>query len=261
MPGVQSSLPAGRTNLAAAALVAGGAGTIWQNISGGGPIVFTDSDGDTFRRPVGMDSSRITSAAQPHRIIGDGDAKPHTGVDMSTSNQIVAIYAVADGTVGRAGVLDTGCGNGVTISHRGKKMGRYRLNYTVYCHLSSINVAPGEPVSAGDIIGMSGGGKDDPNPGTSTGRHLHFALRVSDESGSSVSNTVMEPYGEFFGLVANDLLDDGEIEFEEEEVEVALPDPDEIANGDSVPGSELEGSDTEGEKEEDEERFSGLGSF
>ena len=257
MPGVQSSLPAGRTNLASAALVAVGAGTIWQNISGGGPITFTDVEGDTFRRPVGMESTRITSAAQPHRIIGDGDAKPHTGVDMSTSNQIVAIYAVADGKVGRAGVLDSGCGNGVTISHGGQKMGRYKLNYTVYCHLSRIDVTPGEPVSAGDIIGMSGGGKDDPGAGTSTGRHLHFALRTSDESGGAVSNTIMDPYGEFFGLVASDLVDDVEIEDDDAEITLDPVSPEEIEVGEEVGEIEIE---VEEEEEKEEERFSSMGS-
>lgn len=39
-------------------------------------------------------------------------------------------------------------------------------------HLSSIGVTPGQTIQAGQIIGLSGGGKDDPLSGNSTGPHV-----------------------------------------------------------------------------------------
>lgn len=226
-PGVDVTLPPGRTSLAGTALVATGAGAIWQDISGGKDIVFSDGSGDDFRRPLGIASTTITSRAQPHRIIGGGSSKPHTGVDLSTGGNNVPVLSIAAGTVARAEVLDAGCGNGVVISHGGQVIGgEYRLNASVYCHLSSINVAKDQAVSAGDLIGMSGGGENDPNPGRSTARHLHFAIRVSDDNGS-VSTTIMEPYGAFFGEVAGSLKQDEE-GTEGEEVEINFDDMDSL---------------------------------
>ena len=73
---------------------------------------------------------------------------------------------------------------------------------------------------------MSGGGENDPNPGRSTARHLHFAIRVSDDNGS-VSTTIMEPYGAFFGEVAGSLKQDEE-GTEGEEVEINFDDMDSL---------------------------------
>lgn len=57
-------------------------------------------------------------------------------------------------------------GNAVMIDHG-------RGIFTGYWHFSEIKVAPGQAVSAGDLIGLVG------NTGLSTGAHLHWELRIN----------------------------------------------------------------------------------
>ena len=46
---------------------------------------------------------------------------------------------------------------------------------TLYGHLSSIDVAPGDKVAVGQVLGREG------SSGFSTGPHLHFELRVNGQ--------------------------------------------------------------------------------
>ena len=64
-----------------------------------------------------------------------------------------------------------GYGNYIMIDHGVGSDGN-RL-YTLYGHLSSVAVSPGQTVSQGQIIGYSG------NTGNSYGAHLHFEVRVN----------------------------------------------------------------------------------
>lgn len=64
-----------------------------------------------------------------------------------------------------------GFGNYIMIDHGTDSSGR-RL-YTLYGHLSSVNVSVGQTVAQGQVIGYSG------NTGNSYGAHLHFEVRVN----------------------------------------------------------------------------------
>jgi murein DD-endopeptidase MepM/ murein hydrolase activator NlpD len=81
-------------------------------------------------------------------------------------------YAAADGVVLRAGSA-SGFGLAVYILHDNGDV-------TVYGHMDSISVAPGDYVEAGDTIALLG------NRGQSTGPHLHFEVHRGGEDGERV---------------------------------------------------------------------------
>lgn len=89
--------------------------------------------------------------------------KLHTGVDIGAPNGAPVVSA-GSGTV-IASRFMSGYGNCIMIDHGGK--------VTVYAHLSSRAVSPGQSVSAGETIGYVG------STGMSTGPHLHFEVRVN----------------------------------------------------------------------------------
>ncbi|OYV29956.1 MAG: peptidase M23 [Thiomonas sp. 20-64-9] len=88
-----------------------------------------------------------------------GRREMHEGVDYA-AHIGTPVPSVAEGRVKFAG-MQSGYGNVVKIGHPGGFE-------TVYAHLSSIAVKPGQTVSEGELIGKTG------NSGTSTGPHLHF---------------------------------------------------------------------------------------
>lgn len=93
---------------------------------------------------------------------------PHNGIDIAVP-QGTPVEAAADGVVFLA--RDAGMGfSYVLIGHRDGYA-------TLYGHLSAIDVATGDAVSAGQVIGKSGGAKGSRGAGmVTTGAHLHFEL-------------------------------------------------------------------------------------
>ena len=62
--------------------------------------------------------------------------------------------------------------------------------YSFYAHLSRIDVKVKDTVKQGQVIGLEGGAPEsDPNPGSSTGHHLHFEIRKSSGYGNDVDPT------------------------------------------------------------------------
>ncbi|MET8469217.1 LysM peptidoglycan-binding domain-containing M23 family metallopeptidase [Streptomyces sp. NPDC006422] len=95
----------------------------------------------------------------------------HTGADFSVPTG-TAVKAITDGTVVSAG--DGGAyGNQVVIEHADG-------HFSQYAHLSSIAVAQGDKVTAGQEIGKSGA------TGNVTGPHLHFEVRTTADYGSDI---------------------------------------------------------------------------
>ncbi len=76
--------------------------------------------------------------------------------------------------------------------------------YTVYAHLSQVNVTPGQGVQAGDVIGLSG------DTGKVTGPHLHFEVRLKEGDYFSTRNPelwMVPPQG--WGVLAGRVMNTG----------------------------------------------------
>ncbi len=89
----------------------------------------------------------------------------HKAVDIANRSG-GPILAADSGRVVIAGWPDnSGYGNRVVLDHGNG----YR---TLYAHMSSISVVPGQSVKRGDVLGQMG------STGRSTGTHLHFEIRA-----------------------------------------------------------------------------------
>ncbi|HEY7805880.1 MAG TPA: M23 family metallopeptidase [Croceibacterium sp.] len=106
---------------------------------------------------------RLTSGFgnREHPILGG--IRMHEGVDLAVPSG-TPIYAPADGLVEMAQRFGS-YGNFIKIMHGGEMETRYG-------HLSAYNVAAGQYVHKGDVIGYVG------STGRATGPHLHYEVRI-----------------------------------------------------------------------------------
>lgn len=121
----------------------------------------------SFMKPV---DGPFSSPFGLRRFFNKQARKPHSGLDIAAAEG-VAIHNPSTGVV-----VDTGDyffnGNTVLIDH-GQGL------VSMYCHMSRIDVKPGQHIKRGEIIGAVG------KTGRVTGAHLHW--------GVSLNNTRVDP--------------------------------------------------------------------
>jgi len=96
-----------------------------------------------------------------------GQLRGHKGIDLAAPTG-TPIYAAADGLISRASWFSS-YGLYVSIEHGGQLQTRY-------AHMSRLNVAQGQRVKKGEVIGFVG------STGRSTGPHLHYEVRVDGKA-------------------------------------------------------------------------------
>jgi murein DD-endopeptidase MepM/ murein hydrolase activator NlpD len=109
---------------------------------------------------------RITSSfgERTDPFAGD-EGEFHRGIDIAAPTG-TAIHATGDAVVASAG-WGSGYGREVILDHG------HGIT-TLYAHMASITVVPGENVTRGQVIGYVG------VSGHSTGAHLHYEVRIND---------------------------------------------------------------------------------
>ena len=143
-----------------------------------------------LQRPVAAGGVVWTDKYYPYGSTRGGELRPHHGVEFNVPYN-TEILAAAAGTVRVAG-SDTETaygpqtnfyGNLVVVQHDFQLAGQ--PIFTLYGHLNEVMVGEGQPVSAQEMLGLSGA------TGVAGGPHLHFEVRVGANSYDNTRNPLL----------------------------------------------------------------------
>ncbi len=144
--------------------------TSWRSLDQGGAFVAHTNNAisnGSIPSLIPVQNPRFTSGfgMRWHPVLGG--RHQHKGIDLADPIG-TPVHASGDGVVGRADWFSS-YGLYVQIEHGGQIETRYG-------HMSRLNVAAGQFVHRGDVIGYIG------TTGRSTGPHLHYEVRVNGEA-------------------------------------------------------------------------------
>ncbi|HEY3473797.1 MAG TPA: M23 family metallopeptidase [Anaerolineales bacterium] len=162
-----------------------------------------------FARPIAADNVNWPLAEYRYGGVFFAPNIVHTGVDID-AEEGAEILAAGPGTVVSAdwglfsevpGNITDPYGMAVVLRHdfgyKGKPL------YTVYAHMSEIIAVVGQHVETGDVLGLIG------DTGITTGPHLHFEVRLGDNTFYSTYNPELwtaPPQG--WGILVGRLTDE-----------------------------------------------------
>jgi murein DD-endopeptidase MepM/ murein hydrolase activator NlpD len=163
-------------------------------------------------RPISLPGTITIDLGYPYGNTEGGRREPHHGVEFYNASG-TPVLAAADGQVVIAGddsqtvygPVANFYGNLIVLEHHFP--GIDQPIFTLYGHLSKIDVSTGQAVQAGEVIGEVGA------TGAAIGSHLHFELREGQDDYDSNRNPVlwMKPLvgedGNSLGVIAGQLLD------------------------------------------------------
>lgn len=163
-------------------------------------------------RPISEAYRNVIDPTYPYASTRNGELEVHHGVEFVNSSG-TPVIAANDGTVVYAGNDAAEAlgpylgfyGNVVIIKHTSLYFGEDI--YTLYAHLSQIDVEENEQVDLGQVIGKVGA------TGAALGSHLHFEVRVGINEESHTVNPILwfaplaQADGEIMAIVAGRILD------------------------------------------------------
>src|SRR5215213_6927154 len=135
-----------------------------------------------FARPIAADNVNWPLAEYRYGGVFFAPNIVHTGVDID-AEEGAQILAVGPGTVVSAdwGLFSEVPGNvtdpyGMAVVLRHDFGYKGQVLFTVYAHMSEIIAVVGQHVETGDVLGLIG------DTGATTGPHLHFEVRLGDNT-------------------------------------------------------------------------------
>ena len=162
-----------------------------------------------FQNPIYPPDNTFVDITYRYGTTQNGTRDPHHGVEFLNKFG-TPVHAAGDGVVQFAGPDEEAVyspwkdfyGNVVVIRHANEM-------YTLYAHLSAIDVQAGDEVKAGDLIGEVG------QSGVATGSHLHFEVRKGGDGMDYFSTQNPELWlipnrddkGNSFGAISFSVLD------------------------------------------------------